>query len=168
MRDMKQDELSREAAGVTLRPAQPDDEPFLFDVYASTRAEEFAMIPWSKEALDSFLKMQFTIQQRSYAAQYPDADNSIILADGKAVGIMRVSRGELEICLVDIALLPEYKGAGIGTHLLERLIAEAERAGKSVVLQVVKTNRAAHLYERMGFSIVGEDGVYYQMERRPG
>ena len=61
-----------------------------------------------------------------------------------------------------------HRGTGMGTALLKDLLAEAERAGKPVRLQVLKTNRAIRLYARLGFAITGESPTHLQMEWRPG
>ncbi len=153
---------------VNLRTVSFADEQFLFRLYASTRADELGAVFWSEEQLEAFLKMQFALQQHAHAAQHPQAEHQIILFDDVAAGAIRVNRTADEIHLVDIALLPEYRNAGIGSSLLKELLAEGERSGRTVSLQVLKTNRAIKLYERMGFSVAAEDGAYLRMEWRPG
>jgi len=153
---------------VNLRTVSFADEQFLFRVYASTRADELGAVFWSEEQLEAFLKMQFALQQRAHAAQHPQAEHQIVLFDDVAAGAIRVNRTTDEIHLVDIALLPEYRNAGIGSSLLKELLAEGERSRRTVSLQVLKTNRAIKLYERMGFSVAAEDGAYLRMEWRPG
>ena len=66
--------------------------------------------------------------------------------------------------MIDIALLPEQRGRGIGTMLLEQLVGEARRAGKAVRLRVLRTNRALSLYRRLGFRVVREADVYAELE----
>ena len=58
-----------------------------------------------------------------------------------------------EIRLVDIALLPEYRNAGLGAALVEWVQAQARAAGKAVRLHVRPDNRACRLYERLGFTL---------------
>lgn len=150
---------------VTLRPVETDDEPFLFNVYASTRAAEMAAWGWDQAQQEAFLRMQFLNQQLSYRAQFPDADHRIIILDGQPVGRLLVDRTDEGILLADIALLAEERNAGIGTGLIRDLQAEAARAGVPVNLHVLKTNpAAARLYERLGFQTTGDDGVYLQMK----
>jgi ribosomal protein S18 acetylase RimI-like enzyme len=151
---------------VRLRPtALPEDERFLFEVYASARADELAQVAWDEAQLDSFLKMQFNMQRRVYR----DADQQIILIKDRPAGRLIVVRTEEEIRLADISLLPEYRRAGAGTYLLTKLIREASGAGKPVRLQVEKSNEPAkRLYERLGFAVTGESGTHFQMECHPG
>jgi predicted GNAT family acetyltransferase len=69
---------------------------------------------------------------------------------------------------MDIALLPDFRGAGLGTALLAGLFAEATAAGKTVTIHVEGFNPARRLYERLGFRQIGEHGVYHLMEWTPG
>src|ERR1700754_2284345 len=103
---------------VSLRAVGPDDERFLFELYASTRSEEVAAWGWNDAQREAFLKMQFNAQQQHYRFQYRGADHRIILADGERAGRLYVWRDEAQTLLVDIALLPVYRGAGIGTEVI--------------------------------------------------
>jgi ribosomal protein S18 acetylase RimI-like enzyme len=152
---------------VTLRPAGESDRPLLLRVFAGTRARELALLPGDDAAKQAFLRLQFEAQERSYRAQTPDAGVSVVLLDGEPVGRLIVARREREIRIVDIALLPEHRGAGIGTRLLRRLLAEADALGAATTVHVTLGNRARALYERLGFTEVGRDGVYAAMRRPP-
>jgi ribosomal protein S18 acetylase RimI-like enzyme len=98
--------------------------------------------------------------------QYPDAEHRVVLLSDRPVGRLIVVRGDREILLADIALLPEFRNAGIGARLIKDLCAEAADAGLPVKLQVLKFNRAARLYERLGFHLTGENQTHFQMEWR--
>ncbi|HKP86849.1 MAG TPA: GNAT family N-acetyltransferase [Blastocatellia bacterium] len=153
---------------VTFRPVRPDDEPFLYKLYCGTRSEDLAGIELNSPQQEVLLKMQFLAQQHSYKAQYPKADHDIILLDGRPIGRVMVERGPAENRGVDIALLPEYRSSGIGGAIIQDLLDEAGRAGKPFRIQVVKSNRAKRLYDRLGFSEVADTGTHYVMERIPG
>jgi ribosomal protein S18 acetylase RimI-like enzyme len=152
---------------VTLRPVCAGDEPFLFDLYASTRLEELAPVGWSAELRARFLRWQFNAQQRFYQVAYTGADSQVIVLDDRPIGRLYVVRMEDEIRVVDIAILPEYRNAGIGSRLLGDLFDEATQAGKPVRIHVKKVNPALRLYQRLGFAIVDDRGVYWFMERAP-
>ena len=143
---------------VVLRDTTPDDEAFLFEVYASTRMDELAGTGWDENQKRAFIKMQFLARERSQ----PRVDDRIIVLDGRAVGRMLVDRGEAAILLRDIALLPEYRNVGIGTRLLEDLKKEATAAGKPVALHVLGSNPAVRLYERLGFHSVDDADTIYE------
>jgi ribosomal protein S18 acetylase RimI-like enzyme len=150
----------------TLRPATADDEGFLRQLFASTREAEFGILAESQREV--LITMQFNLQRQQYNAGYPEAEHSIILLDDGPIGRLFVGESDREITLVDIALLPAYRNRGIGTYLLEQLLARAAKANKAVRLHVFKTNRAKVLYERLGFSPIGEEGMYLEMLRQPG
>jgi ribosomal protein S18 acetylase RimI-like enzyme len=157
-----------DAVSVTLRAAAPEDEPFLFKVYQSTRVEELAALGWAAAQQEAFLRMQFTAQRLAYGAQFPDADQMIVLQDGLPIGRMLIDRSGEEVYLVDITLLAEYRGAGVGTSLMRALQREAAAAGKPLRLRVLKSNRAVRFYERLGFSKIDESSTHFKMEWREG
>jgi GNAT superfamily N-acetyltransferase len=152
---------------VELRPAGPQDAELLFRVYASTRAEELAAVPWDDAAKDGFLRAQFAAQDRWYREHYTGSSFDVVLIDGAPCGRLYVYRGEREIRVVDVALLPEHRGGGVGTALLRDLLDEGDAAGKRVTIHVERFNPALRLYERLGFAVAEDRGVYLLLERLP-
>jgi len=157
---------ARQDVAVTLRPALPEDEPFLYELYCTTRADEIAAFGWDRAQQEAFLQLQFRGQQRHYQDQQLDVDSRVILGDGAPIGQIIVMRSDREIRLADIALLPENRRSGIGTSLIADLCREARQSGRPVTLHVEKSSRATGLYERLGFVTVGETGFHYKMEWR--
>jgi ribosomal protein S18 acetylase RimI-like enzyme len=152
---------------LTLRPFTPADQDFVFKLYAGTRVHELTALGWNSAQQEAFLRMQFAAQQRWYEMAYAAADHQIICADDEAIGRIMVLDQPNRILLVDIALLPEQRNHGIGARLIGQLIARSDESGIPVGLQVLKTNPAIHLYQRLGFVQTGEDDMYFQMERKP-
>ncbi len=152
---------------VTLRSVQPTDEPFLFELYCSTRMDELAAWGWDSSHRDVFLKLQFTAQQQHYRMNFPHADFSIVYLEDRPIGRLIVARGNRDIHIADISILPEQRGIGIGTTLIRGILSEAAEAQKPVRLQVLTTNRAIRLYERLGFSIIADGGTHFLMEAQP-
>jgi len=152
----------------TLRAVAPDDEEILYRIYASTRTEELAPVPWTDAQKEVFLRMQFRAQSQDYAANYPDAAFQMILVDGAPAGRLYVDRRQDELLVVDIALLPEHRGSGVGGALLRDLQAEAAAAGKPVRIHVEHLNPALRLYERLGFRRIDDGGIYLLMEWTAG
>ena len=150
---------------ISLRPIRDEDREFLFRLYASTRAEELAVVPWDEAQKEAFLRQQFEAQHAYWTEHYPSATFDLVLLDGAPAGRLYVDRWPREIRIVDIALLPEHRGAGLGTRLLERVFAEGDAAGKPVSVHVEVFNPARRLYERLGFAQVADRGVYLLMER---
>jgi len=155
-----------EVPEVTLRPVTPEDDPFLFKVYRSTRAEEMALTGWLDIEQRAFLKMQFQLQRDSYKVQFPEAEHVIILSGGQPAGRMMVDRTrDDELRGVDIAVLPEFRNSGIGSFLINGLLAEAAAAGVPFRIQVERVNhKALRLYERLGFALQGETDTHISME----
>jgi len=149
---------------ITLRTIEPSDEAFLYDVYASTRMEELALVEWTEVQKAEFLRMQFAAQQHHYTEHYSDTTFQIILAAARPAGRLYVARWPEELRIMDIALLPEYRNAGIGTALLQALLVEAAAAGKCVSIHVERFNPALRLYERLGFAPIADRGVYLLLE----
>ena len=165
---MREDDRGEENfLAVKLRPATEEDKTFLLNLFATTRAEELAMLNLDENQKQAFVAMQFNAQRSQYEMSYPQAHHNIILWNDSPIGRLLVDRGKREFNLVDIALLPAHRNAGIGTHLLQGLLLEAEAAGKPVRLNVWHTNPAKRLYERMGFSGDEKGGVYCEMLWNP-
>ncbi len=154
---------------ISFRPVTPGDEELLYRIYAGTRTEELAPVPWSDEQKQLFLRMQFRAQSTDYAAHFPDGDFRVILLDGEPAGRLYLHRRPDEVRIVDIALLPERRRTGAGSVILRGILAAAAAEGKPVRIHVERFNPALRLYERLGFRPTGDDGVYFLMEwRAPG
>lgn len=155
--------------GLRLRPITDDDLPFLAELYASTRREEVAQTPWSDEEKEGFLRWQFESQHQHYQTYYPGCEFLMIEREdgGEPIGRLYVDRWEKEIRLVDIALVPDVRGQGLGGALLRELLAEGGARGLPVSIHVEYNNPALRLYRRLGFQHVDSNGVYYLMRWEP-
>ena len=148
---------------IAFRPITPEDDSFLAGLYASTRAEELAVTGWSDEEKSVFCRRQFDAQSAHYRENYPGALLQVIEKAGVPIGRLYVARWAREIRIMDIALLPEHRGAGIGAQLLRELQDEARSAGESLSIHVERFNPALRLYERLGFKMAEDKGVYLLM-----
>ena len=149
---------------VTLRGVRVEDEPFLRELYASTRARELAIVPWSEEQKAAFLTMQFNAQDSFYRTHYPDARFDIIEIEGVAAGRLYLFASAEELRVIDIALLPQYRNRGIGGSLMRTILRTAAETGRVVTIHVEVDNPARHLYDRLGFAPVEQQGVYLLMQ----
>ena len=152
---------------VTFRSIREEDREFLYSVYSSTREEELALVAWSAEQKEQFLRMQFNAQHKCYQENYSNASFEVILADDQPIGRLYVDRRDNEIRVVDIALLPQHRGAGIGGGIMQDLLIEAESNGVPVSIHVERNNPVMRLYERLGFRKISETAVYFLMQRPP-
>jgi ribosomal protein S18 acetylase RimI-like enzyme len=113
-------------------------------------------VPWVHEPKEGFLRAQFDAQDRWWREHYVDASFDVVLVDGEPAGRLYVCASEDEIRIVDIALLPEHRGSGIGSALLGDVLAD----GRRVTIHVERMNPALRLYERLGFALAEDRGVY--------
>jgi ribosomal protein S18 acetylase RimI-like enzyme len=154
---------------ISLRPIEPADEPFLLDVYASTREDELALVDWGDEQKAAFVGQQFGAQSNHYREHYPTATLDLIVVDGEPAGRLYVDRWPGEIRVVDVALLPSYRRKGIGETLLRELQTEATASSRPVTIHVERFNPAQRLYARLGFVTADDTGpVHLLMRWTPG
>ena len=152
----------------SLRDCSAADEEFLVAVYASTRADELALTGWSAPEQDAFVRSQFAAQAAHYARCFPAHRTEIIVVDGQDAGRLIMNRdGGPDLHLMDIALLPAVRGAGIGTEVLQSLLHEAAQAGRPMMLHVEFNNPARLLYGRLGFVEVEDLDLYRRMRWHP-
>jgi ribosomal protein S18 acetylase RimI-like enzyme len=143
------------------------DLPFLFGLYASTRAEEVAATGWLLEAQLQFLRGQFDAQHHHYTTYYPDAEWLVVEHGGHSVGRLYVEEWPSQLRIIDIALVPDAQGQGFGSALLADIFARARAERKKVSIHVEKNNSAMRLYERLGFAKAEDKGVYDLLEWSP-
>lgn len=154
-------------ASISLRPAKEGDEGFLRQVYAESRREELDQVAWPEGARDEFLRSQFDAQAAHYVQHYPGAEFLFIEHAGQPAGRLYVRRSSQEIRIMEIGLMPAFRNKGIGTALLQSILEEGQSARKLVSIHVEKFNPALRLYERLGFHIEAEHGVYWLLHRPP-
>ena len=152
---------------IHLRPATEQDLEFLYDVYASSRATELAVVPWDETQKTAFLRMQFNAQHTYYHQHFTQAHYDLVELDGEPVGRLYVDVRPDEIRIIDIALLDDCRGRGIGSQLLYNVLARGQALGVPVRIHVEKNNPALHLYHRLRFRVIEDQGVYYFMEWQP-
>jgi ribosomal protein S18 acetylase RimI-like enzyme len=164
----KSSEQAPAPSTITLRPVGPDDNDFLLELYASTRAEELAMVPWTSEQRQAFVRMQFTAQQTEYQQMFPEATHEVILLSARPVGQLHVARLETEIRIIDITIMPLQRNGGIGTFLLRELLSEAARMGLVVRIYIESYNPSLRLFERLGFRKIEQQGIHLLLEGSQG
>jgi ribosomal protein S18 acetylase RimI-like enzyme len=152
---------------VTLRPATDADYAFMRELYGNTRAEEMEHFPFDEAQRIAFLDQQFSAQFAHYGIHYPTCERNIVEKDGKPIGRLWLDEWRDQIRLVDIALMSEWRGSGIGTQLVQNVLARGAAAGKAVTIHVEGFNPALRLYQRLGFEHVDTNGVYFLMRWTP-
>ena len=150
-----------------LRPVSTTDDDFLYSVYAGSRLEEMKLVSWDEAAKLSFLQMQFAAQLAHYQANFPRASRDVILAKGVPVGRLYVDRREAEIRILDITLLPEARGQGIGPHVLRDLMEEAQAVHKTLSIYVDHSSPFLGWFQRLGFIRAEDNGLSCLMGWHP-
>ncbi len=151
-------------ASIELRTVTDADRDFLLRVYEASREIELGMTGWNGEQRRAFVKHQFTAQDTHYREHYDDASFDLILIDGETVGRLYVSRGDAEIEILDITVLPEFRNRGIGTSLVRGILAEAAASGRFVVIYIESFNPSQNHFAKLGFVPVGGDELVRRFE----
>ena len=152
---------------LSLRKTDKGDNEFLYQVYASTRSDEMALVDWSDEQKEAFLRMQVSAQVEHYKIHFPHAEQSIIERENNPVGRLIVDRSGDWIHIIDIALLLEARNAGIGSAIMKDLLEEAQHDTRQIMLRVEFFNPARRLYSRLGFVQTREFSIYHEMVWTP-
>jgi ribosomal protein S18 acetylase RimI-like enzyme len=160
----KSDAAGAILAGITLRPALPEDEAFLFGLYAETRADELAQTGWDDAQKQAFLKMQFAAQQQHYRSYYPQGEHSVILLGDNPIGRLYLARSSEEIRILDITIQMGKRNAGIGRIIIKDLMAEAAEISRPLRIYVETFNRALGLFERLGFERAEQKDIHCLMQ----
>jgi GNAT superfamily N-acetyltransferase len=149
-----------------LRTQTSDDLVFLQDLFVARRWAEVSQVPgWDDTQRRAFLHAQAQLQRQHYEKHYAAADFLIIEQAGTPIGRLCIHRDAEAVRVVDIALLPGWRGQGIGTQWLQTVLAQADAAGQPCDLSVEQGNPARRLYHRLGFQACGESGIHTQMRR---
>ena len=156
------------SVNVALRPVTAADRALLLEIYASSRSQELAAVPWTPEEKSAFLRQQFDCQDHHYRTAYEGAEFSIIVINGADAGRIIIHRGPVVLKLMDITLLDAWRGRGIGSGMIRQLMEAAEANGKTMRLWVEENNPAWRLYARLGFVRTGEEfGPHRELQWTP-
>lgn len=145
---------------ITLRPIGEEDQDFLLALYGTTRADELALVDWDEARKAAFVRQQFDAQHRYYQQIFSQGSFQVILAGDEPAGRLYLDDGPDETRIVDIAVMPQFQGHGIGTALVSQVLAAAAARGASVTIHVERNNPALRWYARLGFHLVEDQGVY--------
>ena len=144
-----------------LRAAEAADHGFCRALFHLVRTDEMQAWAWDATLRAQLLDMQFASHEAQWRAG-GQADERLVLAgaDGAPIGRLILLRKADALHVADLSLLPDWRGRGIGSHLLRRLRDEAQAAGLPLRLFCLHTSRALALYLRLGFRADGGDGVH--------
>ena len=142
-----------------LRPATADDHDFLYNLGPATMRTyvEQTWGAWDEAAY-----------RERFESSFDPAADQIIVVDGNNAGTARLEHFPDFDYLSRIYILPAYQNRGIGTAILQALIAKSHRQQRPLELRVLKTNpRAQQLYERLGFEVYMSIEFHHMMRCSP-
>ena len=151
---------------LTRRPITAEDEWFLRVLNDELVTEELGAAAWPEQVRTSILDIQYRARRQGFRSSAGRVLEDLVVLDGEPVGWMITARDEEAVLLVDIAILREFRGRGLGGELIRGLQGDARGAGLAVKLSVVRQNPALRLYERLGFVVAGGDELRWFMEWR--
>lgn len=143
----------------------PEEEGFLQNLYGTTR-DDIIHLPFDEAGKQAFILQQYAARKKHYDEYYAGAEDYIILYDGKQAGRYMIEFNPHDIRLVDIAVLPEYRDHGIGGAIIEETKKIAAETGRPFTLHAIQDSPALRLYERLGFKVIDETGIYNKLEWR--
>lgn len=143
-----------------VRVETEHDLDIISALYAEVRHDELAPLPWPDQAKRDFLDAQCRLQHDHYVQHYPGAELLIIERGEQPIGRIYVHATATEIRLMDIALHAAERNLGIGTRMVRALQDEAAKRAVLLTLHVEPANPAQRLYQRLGFRLIENRGVY--------
>jgi ribosomal protein S18 acetylase RimI-like enzyme len=149
---------------ICCRPITQEDEAFLSHLYCTTRSD-LACLGLEDARFASLMALQFQAQHQQYLGRLEHTELehtklNLVLLDDQPIGQLYLNLSNREIRILELAILPAYQNQGIGTVLLQELMAWAHQMGQAVTLNVLRSNDAAfRLYHRLGFKVLWEDEV---------
>ncbi len=152
---------------ISLRSVEAADESLLLDLYRSTREQELALVPWTEEQKNSFVRMQFIAQRAHYEAANPEAEHFIVIYQSEAVGRLWIVNSANQIKILDLTVAPAQRNKGIGEQLMTFLLAEAGKKRKSVEVFVETFNPSQSFFGRLGFHAVETQGIHALLRWTP-
>ncbi len=154
---------------MTVRPEADDgsDEPFLFNLFASQKLPDMALMPLDAAGKEQLLRMQYRSMSASYHRQFPQARFEIVQLNGLRAGRLITDVTAERVYYVDIAILPQCQGGGVATALMTAVLDEPRRLGVPGRVKVMASNFASlRLCEKIGFTVAGQEPPYADLEWR--
>jgi GNAT superfamily N-acetyltransferase len=161
---------------ISLRPEQPGDADFLYSLFRSHTLAGFAGLAVNDAMKEALVRMQFESRDATYRSQYPDALFAIVERNGSACGRVVVDEaaggvaggvGGGVACIVDLELMPQSRGGGIGSALMTSLVGWLGERCATVRCTVLASNEASlRMCRRAGFVAIADNPPQVELEWR--
>ena len=139
----------------------------MLELYASTSKDVLDDLGWTIGSQRTFVIMQAQTEEWNRARLYPGMDRLTICVDDMPVGRLLVCMRNNMLHLVDLSLLPRFRGNGIGTQLMTEILEEARNARVPVKVKVRKESGAIRFVERLGFATPTDLGTTVELTWMP-
>lgn len=152
---------------VTLRAERTDDAWLLYELFRSHALPELDALPADEAIKESLVRMQFNSQTATYRSEHPGGRFSILERAGAAIGRLVVDEADGVATIVDIAMLPVTRGAGLGSAVMVSVVAWLSKRCPVMRCTVLFTNTASlRMCERAGFVRVTDTPPHVGLEWR--
>jgi len=147
--------MLKENINYLLKPATMEHYGFIYHIRKVTLEEYIEKIwGWDEE-----------YQQSDFRECFIPEKNKIIVYDNEEIGYLETSEEDNIVYIVELEILPEYQGKGIGSSIIKDIIEYGGASQKKVNIGCFKINRGAkRLYESLGFKVIEETETHYILE----
>jgi ribosomal protein S18 acetylase RimI-like enzyme len=153
------------AHNISLKPAEPEHEEFLFRVFKETRPDLMYIYNISKDEGDKIIHQQFIIEQQQLMNMYPNAEFKVIIFKEELIGRLYINYGQESQHIIELGILEKYREMGIGKKVMTNIIEEAVQEGKNITLKAAWYNSfAIFLFKKLGFELIKNGEVFYDMQ----
>ena len=141
------------------RPVADVDGPALFRLFLQVHAAEIGALAADAGTRQALASMQYVEQRVRARAEFPDAVDLAIERDGTVCGRVATVMRAGGIQLIQLAVLAEERGHGIGTAAMQRIARIAEDHGCAIWLRADAGSCDCRAFlERIGFTVTGRAG----------
>ena len=144
-------------AKIALRVARPVDYGFARQLCFTTMHELVEQVfGWDEYSQDAIFARQFVL-----------SEVRIVTLEGKDIGWIQTQSNDRTINLGQLYIAPGSQCRGVGSAVLQQLLAESGKRGKDVTLSVMKGNPALGFYRRHGFRVTHDDRYKFYLRFEP-
>jgi len=145
-----------------LRPAHALDEAFLYEVFCTTWAHRVAALP-NQNLARHVLRIQHIAQEREFLRTHPDHQRLVVLVDDEPAGRLYLDDDGTSMQLLDLTLIPRFRGHGIGSGIVRGVCEQATTSGRRLVVRVERAD-ATGTGLWSGFSLMATDDLADHLE----
>jgi ribosomal protein S18 acetylase RimI-like enzyme len=152
---------------IKLIHATENDSEFFMELFSEIKGSELLLHSWPPTIREQLLSMQYRGFMKSIQEEYPNHEDFLILFQSKMAGRLQIEKNDSFFRIINISLMPDFRGKGIGSYILKNILKEANLRQIPVELDVDVSNPAFFVYQNLGFNIIYCDEVKILMKYFP-